>query len=73
MSKNYIHLSLVQRYQIEAYIKAGMKQKMIAQELGVNPFTISRELKRNTAKRGKTSRTYVASNAQRRTLTLLKT
>lgn len=67
MSKNYTHLSLIQRYQIEAYIKVGMKQKMIAQELGVSPSTICRELSRNTAKRGKTSGTYVASNAQRRT------
>ncbi len=67
MSKNYTHLSLIQRYQIEAYIKVGMKQKIIAQELGVSPSTICRELSRNTAKRGKTSGTYVASNAQRRT------
>lgn len=67
MSKNYTHLSLVQRYQIEAFLKAGMRQKNIAQEIGVHPSTISRELGRNTAKRGKTAGEYVADNAQRRT------
>jgi IS30 family transposase len=44
-----------------------MKQKIIAQELGLSPSTICRKLSRNTTKRGKTSGTYVASNAQRRT------
>ena len=54
MSKNYTQLSLVQRYQIEAYFKAGMKQKMIAEALGVHPSTICRELRRNPARRGYT-------------------
>jgi len=67
MTKNYTQLSLIQRYQIEAFIKAGMKQKKIAEHLGVNPSTISRELKRNTAQRGRTAGTYWATNAQRRT------
>jgi transposase, IS30 family len=67
MSKNYTQLSLVQRYQIQAFVKAGMKQKMIAQEIGVHPSTICRELSRNIAKRGRTTGEYIASNAQRRT------
>lgn len=67
MTKNYTQLSLVQRYQIEAFIKAGMKQKKVASELGVDPSTISRELQRNTAQRGRTAGSYLASNAQRRT------
>ena len=67
MSKNYTQLSLVQRYQIEAFLKAGMKQKMIAREIGVNPSTVSRELSRNIAKRGRTAGNYVAANAQRKT------
>lgn len=67
MSKNYTQLSLVQRYQIQSFVKAGMPQKMIAQEIGVHASTISRELSRNTAKRGRTSGEYIASNAQRRT------
>jgi IS30 family transposase len=67
MSKKYTHLSLVQRYQIEAFLKAGMKQKMIAHEIGVNPSTISRELSRNIAQRGRTAGSYLATNAQRKT------
>ncbi|WP_081720436.1 helix-turn-helix domain-containing protein [Sediminibacterium sp. C3] len=47
MTKNYTQLSLVQRYQIEAFVEDGMKQKKIADYLGVNPSTISRELRRN--------------------------
>ncbi len=48
MSKNYTHLSLVQRYQIEVLLLAGCKQKQIAVQLNVHCSTISRELKRNT-------------------------
>jgi IS30 family transposase len=44
-----------------------MKQKIIALEIGVHPSTISRELNRNIAKRGRTSGDYVAENAQRKT------
>jgi IS30 family transposase len=44
-----------------------MKQKMIAQEIGVNPSTISRELNRNIAERGWPAGEYFAENAQRKT------
>jgi IS30 family transposase len=67
MSKSYTQLSLEQRYQIQAFLKAGMKQNWIAQEIGVHPSTISRELNRNIAKRGRTAGAYVATNAQRKT------
>lgn len=67
MTKNYTQLSLVQRYQIQAFVKAGMKQKWIAEQIGVHPSTISRELSRNIAKRGRTAGSYLATNAQRRT------
>ncbi len=67
MTKNYTQLSLIQRYQIQAFIKAEKKQKWIAEQLGVNPSTISREIRRNTAQRGRTAGTYLAANAQRRT------
>lgn len=67
MDKNYTQLSLVQRYQIEALLKVGLKQKLIAKQIGVHPSTVGRELKRNTALRGRTSGEYVASNAQRKT------
>ena len=63
MDKNYTQLSLVQRYQIEALLKVGLKQKLIANQIGVHPSTVGRELKRNTALRGRTAGEYVASNA----------
>lgn len=66
MSKNYKQLSLEQRYQIEALIKAGISQKLIAKQLGVNASTISRELMRNTARRGRTAGEYHASIAERK-------
>lgn len=47
MSKNYNHLSLEQRYQIEALLKAGMQQNEIATTIGKSCSCISRELRRN--------------------------
>jgi IS30 family transposase len=47
---SYKHLTLEERYHIQAYKKAGYKQKAIAQELGVDPSTVSRELNRNSSK-----------------------
>ncbi len=64
MSKNYTQLSMVQRYQIEAFVKAGIKQKMFAREIGVDPSTLRRELSSNIAKRGRTAGSYVAANTQ---------
>jgi IS30 family transposase len=66
MTKNYIQLSLIQRYQIEALFKAGMKQKMIEANIVDNPSTFSRELSRKIAQRGRTAGEYVASNTQRK-------
>lgn len=65
MSKNYKQLSLEQRYQIEALVKLGMKQKYIADYLNVRSSTISRELKRNTACRGQTAKVYMARIASK--------
>jgi IS30 family transposase len=67
MLKNYNHLCLEQRYQIEALFKAGQSQKSIADLLGVHPSTICRELKRNTPKAGCGGNEYRALNAERRT------
>ena len=67
MSKKYTQLTLAQRYQIESLIKAGINQQIIAKQLLVHPSTISRELKRNIALRGRTANEYVASNAERKT------
>ena len=43
------HLTQGQRYHIEAYKKAGYSNKYIANDLGVDPSTIGRELKRNSS------------------------
>ena len=50
--KQYNQLTEGQRYQISALLKAVTSQKEIALILGVSPSTISRELERNTGKRG---------------------
>lgn len=47
---NYKHLTREERYQIQAYKKAGFSQIQIAKELSVNKSTISRELSRNGSK-----------------------
>jgi IS30 family transposase len=62
MSKNYKQLSLEQRYKIEALLKAGLTQKLVATYIGVHPSTISRELDRNVGKRGRLANTYQANN-----------
>jgi IS30 family transposase len=41
-----------------------MKRKMIAANIGVDLSTVSRELAKNIAQRGRTAGEYVASNAQ---------
>ena len=46
------HLTKEQRYVISVMHKNGLKRYDIAEELGVSPSTISRELKRNSSKRG---------------------
>lgn len=43
----YRQLTEIQRCQIETLKKIGMKQNKIAEVVGVDPATISRELKRN--------------------------
>ena len=67
MSKNYFQLTLLQRYQIEAFKKAGIKQNEIAKAVGVHKSTISRELKRNVPKRGTGAKVYAAQKAQVKT------
>lgn len=48
----YQQLTQDQRYQIHAFLKAGLSQSRIAGELGIEPSTICRELKRNRGRRG---------------------
>ena len=61
------HLSPEQRYQIEALNRNGTSQTKIAAIIGVNKSTVSRELQRNTGKRGRYSGEYRAEVAQNRT------
>jgi IS30 family transposase len=44
---NYKQLTLKERYHISALLKTGLRQKEIAEQIGVSPSTISRELRRN--------------------------
>ncbi|MCC7233170.1 MAG: IS30 family transposase [Bacteroidia bacterium] len=68
MSKHYHQLSQAQRYQIEALLRNGAKQKEIAEIVGTTPSTICRELKRNIPKRGRGALTYTARVAHRKTV-----
>jgi len=47
---SYKHLTIEERYHIQAYKEAGYFQKEIAKKLKVSPATISRELRRNCSK-----------------------
>jgi IS30 family transposase len=58
----YKHLTIEERYHIQAYKKAGYKNNMIAKDLGVSESTISRELKRNSSSQTKS---YSAINANK--------
>lgn len=49
---NYTHITREERYQIYALKKAGHKQNEIAEVLERSESTISRELKRNSGRRG---------------------
>ncbi len=67
MSKNYTHLSIDQRYQIEALLKTEVTKIEIANIVHVHLSTITRELKRNVGLRGKGAGVYRTANAQRKT------
>ena len=62
--KNYCHLTLAQRYEIDALLKAGHKAPFIAVQLNVNKSTIYRELKRNSTKTGSYSGRFAHEIAQ---------
>ncbi|HEB56323.1 MAG TPA: IS30 family transposase, partial [Gammaproteobacteria bacterium] len=47
----YTQLTLEQRYQIQALMKAGKNQTEIAEIIGIHKSTISREVRRNTGQR----------------------
>ncbi|HCB45566.1 MAG TPA: IS30 family transposase, partial [Algoriphagus sp.] len=58
--QKFNQLSLEQKYQIEVLNKEGFNQTAIARRVGVHKSTISRELKRNTGKRGRSAGNYSA-------------
>ena len=51
--KKYNQLNLGQRYQIECFLELGYNQTEIANKIGCNKSTISRDLKHNITKRGR--------------------
>jgi IS30 family transposase len=57
----YRHLTIEERYQIDALRKVGYLQKDIAKEIGVDASTISRELKRNSSTKRKIYTAKVAN------------
>lgn len=65
--KKYNQLSLEQRYQIQALLAVGKTLTGIAEIIGVNKSTVSRELKRNVPKRGIGANEYDANKAWKKT------
>lgn len=57
---NYRHLTLEERYKIEAWLEAGWNSRAIAETLGRHESTVSRELRRN-----RPTASYGAVRAQR--------
>jgi IS30 family transposase len=62
--KNYKQLGQEQRYVIDRLLRQGKSQKEIADVLGYHKSTISRELRRNTPKRGRGAGVYNSERAQ---------
>ena len=50
--KHYSQLTLEKRYGIYSLLKTGLTQSKIAEVIGIHKSTVSRELKRNSGKRG---------------------
>jgi len=61
---NYKQLGQEQRYVIDRLLWQGKSHKEIADVLGGHRSTISRELKRNTPKRGRGAKEYNPDRAQ---------
>ena len=59
---SYKHLTIEERYQIQAYKEVGFAKNEIAKKLNVHPSTIGRELNRNSSKINKR---YSAKNADK--------
>jgi transposase, IS30 family len=67
--KKYKHLSEGERYKIETYVRVGFKCRQIAEKLGKNASTISREIRKGTVKQSNThleeKLVYMADHGQR--------
>jgi len=63
---SYVHLTQAKRYQIEVLIKTGIAPAVIAEQLGVHPSTICRELKRGKDHHGRYEGEYAQRAALRR-------
>ena len=63
--KHYTHLTSEQRYQISNGLKQGYSQQTIANIIGVNKSTISREIHRNGAVRAHVRRRTAGAGAYR--------
>ncbi len=50
--RSYTHLTLEQRYQIQALMKMGHSYQEIGDVIGVHKSTITREVRRNQGRRG---------------------
>lgn len=55
---SYVHLTTSERVKIETYLELGFSMRKIAQHLGRQPSTISRELKRNPSYNANAGRRY---------------
>jgi IS30 family transposase len=66
--KDYHNLNFENRCKIEALRNAGYTQKMIAQQLGIDQSTVSRELSRNSSKGEYKSQTAQNKSSNRRKL-----
>lgn len=64
--KKYNQLNLERRYKIECLLKLGYNKTEIASQVGCHKSTIGREIKRNTAKRGRGAGEYKAELSQRK-------
>ena len=62
----YKQLTMAQRYQIEALLKEGLSQQVIAENIGVHRSTVWRELKRNRLKDGDYNASSAAISARLR-------
>ena len=66
--KKYNQLNLGQRYKIECLLKLGYNQTEISIQIGCHRSTVSRELKRNVGKRGRSAGIYNAERSQNKAI-----